>query len=280
MKLIQDKKPGISKDKFVITTKKVIGLDANNKNVSSLDAKLARSVEVVFYVSQNKEVTAKTTTTSTKTNNNGTYSNSEPKTAITYDDEYMYFKEVSENDSFIRNRITEKVKYFDPAFHSITPEGFNARLTFLQQCTRQGPTVSASDNNNNNGYTGVGNLAFGRAPYCVLRIGDFYNTKILIESMSINYDTAGGTQWDLNPEGVGVQPMMAEVQIRFKFIGGTDISGPIERLQNAVSFNYYSNASIYDRRADYRGAMIERGEKDGANPVYFFDARTQGKDNK
>lgn len=280
MKLIQSKRPGIDKNKFDVTTKKVIGLDANNKDVSSLDAKLARSVEIIFHVSQNKEYTDKNTVTSTKQSDPNILSTSVPKTAITYDDEYMYFKEVNENDSFIRNRITEKVKYFDPAFHSITPEGFNARLTFLQQCTRQGPTVSASDENNNNGYTGVGNLAFGRAPYCILRIGDFYNTKILIESMNINYDTAGGTQWDLNPEGVGVQPMMAEVQIRFKFIGGTDISGPIERLQNAVSFNYYSNASIYDRRADYRGAMLERGKSDDDNPVYFFDARTQGKDNK
>ena len=280
MKLIQSKKPGIDKSKFVITTKKVIGLDANNKDVSSLDAKIARSVEVVFYVTQNKETPAKNTTSSTKQTDTNMLSTSVPKTAITYDDEYIYFKEISENDSFIRNRITEKVKYFDPAFHSITPEGFNARLTFLHQCTRQGPTVSASDENNNNVNTGVGNLAFGRAPYCVLRIGDFYNTKILIESININYDTAGGTQWDLNPEGVGVQPMMAEVQMRFKFVGGTDISGPIERLQNAVSFNYYSNASIYDRRADYRGKMIERNEKEGVNSVFFFDARTQDQDNK
>ena len=40
---------------------------------------------------------------------------------------------------------TEKLRYFDPAFHSITPEGFQSRLTFLHQCTRQGPTNSAMD---------------------------------------------------------------------------------------------------------------------------------------
>ena len=33
-------------------------------------------------------------------------------------------------------------------------------------------------------------------------------------------------------------------------IGGSDISAPIKRLQNAVSFNYYANTSIYDNRSD------------------------------
>jgi hypothetical protein len=36
----------------------------------------------------------------------------------------------------------------------------------------------------------------------------------------------------------------------FKFIGGQDISGPVERLQNAVTANYYANASVYSRHAD------------------------------
>ena len=57
-------------------------------------------------------------------------------------------------------------------------------------------------------------------------------------------------QWDLNQEGAGVQPMMAQVDINFKFLGGSDLNGPISRLQNAVSFNYYANASVYDNRAE------------------------------
>jgi aspartate kinase len=32
--------------------------------------------------------------------------------------------------------------------------------------------------------------------------------------------------------------------------GGSDLSAPISRLQNALSFNYYANQSIYDDRAD------------------------------
>lgn len=170
----------------------------------------------------------------------------------TYDNEYLYFKDIS-SDNFKVETITQKVKYFNPTFHSITPEGFNSRLTFLHQCTRQGPTTPVSGGDVKKLSTDylkfAGNLAFGRAPYCVLRIGDFFNTKICIDSISISYDNSG-VQWDLNPAGVGVQPMFANVSISFKFLGGQDISGPIERLQNAVTANYYANASVYSEHAD------------------------------
>ena len=171
----------------------------------------------------------------------------------TYDNEYLYFSEVM-GDELVYKHIVDKVRFFDPAFHSITPEGFNARLTFLHQCTRQGPTNAVSSgrvkvDNGDNYLTFAGNLAFGRAPYCILRIGDFFNTKICIDSMSSTYDN-NGVQWDLNPEGVGVQPMYANVSLSFKFLGGQDLVKPIERLQNAVTANYYANASVYSRHAD------------------------------
>ena len=159
-----------------------------------------------------------------------------------YDNEGEFFKLLTKEDPLAMSAISEKVKYFDPAFHSISPEGFNARLTFLHQCTRQGPTVGTSDMN----VMTANNLAFGRPPVCVLRIGDFYYTKILINLVSIEYEQ----NWDLNQEGIGVMPMMANVNISFVFLGGSDIEGPIARLQNAVSFNYYANTSIYDNRAD------------------------------
>ena len=181
----------------------------------------------------------------------------------TYDNEYTYFKQLNENDDLVKRYISDKVKYFNPAFHSITPEGFNARLTFLQQCLRQGPTISASDDTNG-GY-GAGNLSFGRAPFCILRIGDFFNTKICINSINITYDNKGGIQWDMNPEGVGLQPMFANVDINFTFLGGSDISGPIARLQNAASFNYYANTSVYERRSDWRDGFAGDGTGDAAN---------------
>ena len=163
---------------------------------------------------------------------------------LRYDQEYHFFKVLKQEDPMVFNSLMDKLQYFDPAFHSMTPEGFNGRLTFLQQCMRQGNTVSASDGRFSKS---ANNLAFGRAPYCVLRLGDFYNQMIVIDNLSINYDPL---VWDLNVEGIGVQPLIAHVQLSFKFIGGGDLTGPVRRLQNAMSFNYYANARLYDNRAD------------------------------
>jgi hypothetical protein len=153
--------------------------------------------------------------------------------------ECSYFEKLTQENPFIFDEFREKIRFFHPAFHSSTPEGFNSRLTFLQQCTRQGATLENVDTNN---------LAFGRPPVCILRIGDFFNTKIVIDNIAISYEPL---VWDLNPEGVGVQPMLANVDISFKFIGGSTLEGPINKLQNALSFNYYANTHVYDARADY-----------------------------
>ena len=177
-----------------------------------------------------------------------------------YRDEELFFSLLEERSPVVYKNIVDKVKYFDPAFHSITPEGFNSRLSFLQQCSRQGPTMASSDLKEGNGISGAGyagNLSFGRAPVCVLRLGDFYNTRIIINSVQIQYETS---QWDLNPEGIGVQPMLANVTLSFTFQGGSSLGGPIQRLQNAVSFNYYANQEVYDDRADV--AVYKNGELD------------------
>jgi hypothetical protein len=179
--------------------------------------------------------------------------------------EYKYFEDIAKQKTPLYHKISEKVKYFDPAFHSLTPEGFNARLNFLHQCTRQGPTCGASDTK---GFS-AGNLSFGRPPFCVLRVGDFYHTKILIESISINY---GENTWDLNPEGVGVQPMMANIDINFTFLGGSDLGGPIDRLQNAISFNYYANTSVYDDRAK---TYVAQEYEEATEHVWTYDDGTE-----
>jgi hypothetical protein len=156
-----------------------------------------------------------------------------------YYNECNYFEKLTQDDEFIFDEFRKKIKYFHPAFHSTTPEGLNSRLTFLLQCTRQGPTTESVSANN---------LAFGRPPVCILRIGDFYNTKIVMDNVSIDYEPL---VWDLNPEGIGVQPMIANVTISFKFLGGSTLMGPINKLQNALSFNYFANTHVYDPRADY-----------------------------
>ena len=243
----------------------------NTETESDFKPKAARAAVVtISFIRQNKDITevqeyeditedveTEVTTTKVTTDAYEEYDTSESIAYEneTYDNEYTYFKRINENDDMVKRYLSDKVDYFDPAYHSITPEGFNSRLTFLHQCTRQGPTISASDLGRGSAY-GAGNLSFGRAPFCVLRIGDFFNTKICIQSINIEYDNGGGVQWDLNPEGIGLQPMLANVNITFTFLGGNDLAGPIARLQNAASFNYYANTSVYDRRSDYRDTFV------------------------
>lgn len=174
----------------------------------------------------------------------------EENNTLRYDQEYHFFKKLSERDPDVFNSLVDKLQYFDPAFHSMTPEGFMGRLNFLHQCTRQGDTRSASDKN---GHT-ANNLAFGRPPFCVLRLGDFYYQKIVIKNINITYDPL---VLDLNNEGVGVVPLIANVTISFNFIGGGDLSGPVRRLQNAMSENFYANSRLYNNRAD----RIERNKE-------------------
>ena len=176
------------------------------------------------------------------------------RTPPTYN-EADYFNDLQEKNHFLYESIVEKVKYFEPLYHSITPEGFNSRLTFLQQCMRQGHTKDWDITNNNIAY----NTSFGRPPFCILRIGDFINTKMLIKGMTITYENSNGIQWDLNEEGVGVQPMFANISLNIELIGGQSLETPIRRLNNAITFNYYANTSVYDKRSD-RAISNEEGE--------------------
>ena len=133
---------------------------------------------------------------------------------------------------------------FYPVFHSQTPEDFHKRLTFLHQCTRQGAAKRYDTDVDENGILRARNSVFGRQPICILRVGDFFYTKVVIESVTIDY---ADTTWDMNPEGFGMQPMMANITLQMKVIGGQSLKGPIDALQNAVSYNYYANSSFSSR---------------------------------
>ena len=197
---------------------------------------MSEGVEVTKHKKVEKEDKSKQVVTNTKE-------------YIRYENEAQYFSNLKDTDPLVFRKLTDKFKYFTPAFHAISPEGFNARLTFLQQCTRQGHTIESKTNKTtlDKPTEIAGNLAFGRMPVCVLRIGDFIYSRILITSMSINY---GDNQWDLNPEGIGVQPMLAKVSLGITILGGQSLEGPISKLQNAITFNHYANAGVYDDRAD------------------------------
>jgi len=156
-----------------------------------------------------------------------------------------YFEVIKEETPMVYDNLRDKLKFFNPAFHSITPEGLNARLTFLQQCMRPGDTIPIIQKDGQLQYTNATNTAFGAPPVLVLRVGDFFHTKIIPDSLQLSYEGL-----DLNPEGIGVQPMIATVSLSFKFVGGQGLASAVDKLQNALSFNYYANTEMYDDRAD------------------------------
>lgn len=159
-----------------------------------------------------------------------------------------YFETIKQESPMLYDNLRDKLKFFQPGFHSMTPEGLNSRLTFLQQCMRPGdtiPTIKTVNGTEQLQYNNAVNTAFGAPPVLVLRIGDFYNTKIIPDSLNISYEDL-----DINPEGIGVQPMIATVQMSFKFVGGSGLKESVDKLQNALTFNYYANTEIYDDRAD------------------------------
>ena len=157
-----------------------------------------------------------------------------------------YFEMIKENDPMIYDSFKDKIKYFNPAFHSMTPEGLNSRLTFLNQCVRPGETIPIIDADGKPKSVDSINTSFGAPPVLILRIGDFYHTKIIPNNLSFSYEPL---IFDMNPEGIGVQPMIVEVSLGFNIIGGMGLKEPVDQLQNALSFNYYANTEIYDERA-------------------------------
>ncbi len=232
----------ISSDRIEIGENKIItsGTQCKEFGDRSVEAcKKDRRTEISFYSDQTVAAEKYTEADQPEPLTTAPQPNLNTRITNRFYTECSFFDKMTQDDPFVFDSFRQKIKYFHPAFHSTTPEGFNSRLTFLQQCTRQGPTLESVDANN---------LAFGRAPVCILRIGDFYNTKIVIDNISIDYEPL---VWDLNPEGVGVQPMIANVTMSFKFIGGSTLEGAINKLQNALSFNYYANTQVYDARADY-----------------------------
>lgn len=165
-------------------------------------------------------------------------------------------------------------RQLSPVFHSQTPEDFHRRLTFLQQCTRQGNST-INQNTANSGIATSKNSTFGRPPICILRIGDFFHTKVVIDSIDFDY---ADSPWDMNPEGMGMQFMIADISMTMRVIGGQSLKAAIDVLQNAESFNYYANSSYYavdvykSARAVENAQVVEdianRSASDAATAVF------------
>ena len=66
----------------------------------------------------------------------------------------------------------------------------------------------------------------------------------------------------MNPEGIGYQPMVATVQLQVSFIGGQGLEKPVERLQNALSSNFFANTEMYDERSESTATTINGKKAD------------------
>lgn len=176
-----------------------------------------------------------------------------------------YFETIKQETPMVYDNLKDQLKFFSPTFHSMTPEGLNTRLTFLQQCTRPGdtiPTIKDVGGQQTLQYNNATNTAFGSPPVLVLRVGDFFHTKIIPDSLQIQYEGL-----DFNPEGIGLQPMIATVTLGFKFVGGQGLKSSIDKLQNALTFNYYANAEMWDDRADVSDDSYKVMDKEFLNDL-------------
>jgi len=140
---------------------------------------------------------------------------------------------------------------FKPCFHSQTPEDFHRRLTFLQQCMRQGMPQKTTTGND------IKNSIFGKQPILILRLGDFIHSKIVPETLTIDYNEM---PWDMNPEGFGMQYLMCNVTLQIKIIGGQSLKGPIDILQNALSMNYYANSTFTNKDIYIKPSQVEHDQ--------------------
>ncbi len=82
-----------------------------------------------------------------------------------------------------------------------------------------------------------------------------------------------------------VIPVKIDISLSFNFIGGSGLAGPIERLQNAISFNYFGNTEIYDERAvptedtSKIDKELEKSILDGETPVTTNNIPNQQQNN-
>jgi hypothetical protein len=157
----------------------------------------------------------------------------------------------------------DKLDYYKPTFHSQTPYDFNERIQFLRQTTRPRQTIQTMTD------TGSNNL-FGKMPICVLRIGDFINSKVVVNNVNIDY---AETTWDMNPEGMGMQPMLAKVTMDLSVIGAMALEWPVNKVLTANDFNFVANGDFHDKNGYY-----PKDRYDYQNAVKpSVKARTEGK---
>jgi hypothetical protein len=181
--------------KFGKTTNDPGTQDINNRDIKNLKLQLASIQKVIdeTYEKVNEEVG---------------YSESNNKNQNVYNDaSYGVLNSAENYESKITNtkdRLLNMIKNlsFQPAFFSGDKVDFVTKMDFLGKMTRP------SSAQGNSGFS------FTRPPVCRIKLGDWWDSDIIVDSVSYTMTDA---PWTL--DGGRVQPMWATVSINFKFVG-------------------------------------------------------------
>ncbi|MFA5067045.1 MAG: hypothetical protein WC466_03270 [Candidatus Izemoplasmatales bacterium] len=110
-------------------------------------------------------------------------------------------------------RIQEMIKSlaFQPAYFSGNLVDFKRKMEFLSKLTR--PAKNTKE---------IGGFSFTLPPVCHLRLGDWFNHDIIVNSVSFDYSSAPWTLVDGKN-----QPMWASVTVNFNIVGPAGESGGV-----------------------------------------------------
>ncbi len=110
--------------------------------------------------------------------------------------------ETTVGDTVERLKNMKEKLLFQPTFFSGDKYDFRERLRFIQKSTKPAKNL-----------VGRG-FAFTRPPLCHLRLGDWFNHDIIINTVSYNYENS---PWTFDRDGK-VQPMIVSIQMNFNIV--------------------------------------------------------------
>jgi len=175
---------------------------------------------------------------------------SESNNSVTNVYDYLMNEEKDGVDGYVESKPSDNVKrikemiknlVFQPAYFSGNLVDFKKKMEFLAKLTRPAKnTINVSYNEATGTYKGSG-FSFTRPPVCHLKLGDWFNHDIIVNSVSYDYTDA---PWTL-VEGKN-QPMWASVTINFNIVGPAGASGGVP-LTSTDKDGFFGNMSTYGK---------------------------------
>jgi hypothetical protein len=124
-----------------------------------------------------------------------------------------------------KTRINEMIKNlaFQPAYFSGSKVDLKNRMEFLSKMTRPANNIKKDG------------FSFTNPPVCHLRLGDWIDHDIIVNSVSYDY---AGAPWTTDLIGGSVQPMWVNVTVSFNIVGGAGAGGGVPLTSTDVEGFY------------------------------------------